>query len=66
MLETHVAVIIVLEVLVILAGVWGFLHEKFLIRIEHAFIMAVGWTLWEKITHKEVDFFAETERNQSR
>ena len=66
MVETYVAVIVLLEVLVLLAAVWGFLHEAFLIRVEHAFVKALGWTLWERITHKEVDYFAETRRKQSR
>ena len=65
MVETKLAVIVLLEVLATLVTVWGFLHEAFLIRVERAFVKALGWTLWERITHKEVDFFAETGRNQS-
>lgn len=61
-METGVAVVILCEALAIIACVYGFKHEDKLIRIEHAFIKAVIWTLWEKITHKRVDYTEEIRR----
>lgn len=47
-METYVAIIILCEVLLMLAAVWGFLHEDKLRRWERAFFRAVIWTLWER------------------
>lgn len=55
-METWIAVVIVCEAILIVACVLGFLHEDKIIRLEHAFVKSVVWTLWEKITHREVEF----------
>lgn len=55
-METWIALVIVCEAILIVACVFGFLHEDKIIRIEHAFVKAVVWTLWEKVTHREVEF----------
>ena len=47
-METDVAIIILCEVLLMLAAVWGFLHEDKLRRWERAFFRAVIWELWER------------------
>ena len=47
-METYVAIIILCEVLLMLAVVWGFLHEDKLRRWERAFFRAVIWELWER------------------
>lgn len=54
-METWVAVVILCEVILTLLCVFGMIHEEKIVRVEHAFVKAVIWTLWEKIVHKEVD-----------
>lgn len=54
-MEKWVAVAILLEVLLMIAAVWCYLHEEKLIRIEHAFVKSVIWELLERFAKKDVE-----------
>lgn len=60
-METYVAIIILCEVLLMLAVVWGFLHEDKLRRWERAFFRAVIWTLWERFAEPVIVKLQERE-----
>ena len=55
-METFVAIIILCEVLITLACVFGMIHEDKIVRIEHAFVKAITWHLLEKMQHREIRF----------